>query len=142
MTFPTASDVLCVNLCQLAFNKLGSDFSQWLIPSASISTNHLLHPIKFSFPQDSLYRHAATAHQILHFKLQKEATAIWQINETVMGIFRSLFTLKIKCQCFSSEAPVDEDQGCYQSYRLSKRDKMCSLISFHLLICFSFLPLA
>lgn len=40
-----------------------------------------------------------------------------------------------------SEARVDEDQGCHQSCRLSKQDKMCSLISFHLLICSSFLLL-
>lgn len=93
MTFPTASDVLCVNLCQLPFNKLGSDFSQWLIPTTSISTDHLFHPIKFSFPQAFLYRHAATAHQIFQIAIGSN----WQMNEKLMEIFRSLFTLKIKC---------------------------------------------
>lgn len=82
MTFPTASDILCVNLCQLVFNKLGSDFSQWLIPSASISTNHLFHPIKFSFPQASLYRHATTPHQIFQIAIGSNCNLAnkWESN--------------------------------------------------------------
>lgn len=60
-------------------------------------------------------------------------------------LFRSflfIFLFFLHFHCFSSEAPVDDDQGHYQSYRLSKRGKMCSLIFFHLLICSSFPPLA